>query len=60
MEKLVFNFDPENVLYMSQLRDLQSKGGGSKNDTQVPSACRFKGDKRVLLSHIFRTKTIIY
>ena len=35
VEKLVFNFDPENVPYLSQLRDLQSKGGGSQNDTRA-------------------------
>ena len=35
VEKLVFNFDPENVPYLSQLRDLQSKDGGSQNDTRA-------------------------
>ena len=38
VEKLVFNFDPENVPYLSLLRDLQSKDGGSQNDTQVLSS----------------------
>ena len=37
-ETLVFNFDPENVPYLSLLRDLQSKDGGSQNDTHVPSS----------------------
>ena len=38
MEKFAFNFDRENVPYLSQLRDLQSKDGGSQCDTHVPSS----------------------
>ena len=56
MEKLVFNIDPENVPYLSLLRDLQSKDGKMMHKCVVPSSCRFEGDKRVVQSrmpHIF-------